>query len=318
MRLDERCAFGRALRAVLIAALPFEHRPGIVAGRGQPRKHLLEVHLAVAERTEPARPLLPAEIAAINARFRRGPVFGVLHVKCLDPLRVHINKADVVQALKDEVRGIVIDRHARMVPRSFEELLERSTVIEVLARVQFVGDVDAVLVGEVENRLPPHCQFREALLDQARRPLRPRINERPHQRAAERRCHRQPHIRRGLNHVLHLLDGPLGPRRRVALYLRRGERVEHLVVGRMDRHKLSLQMRRQFGDREAGSFARDLVAIVLRFGRFLHVHDAAVPGWQLNPDVAEALGPRADVRQVVERGFVAHELRQKDGWSFDQ
>jgi hypothetical protein len=55
--------------------------------------------------------------------------------------------------------GIIIDRHARVIAHSFEEHFERSTVIEVLARVQFVGDVDAVLVGEVENRLPPRCRL---------------------------------------------------------------------------------------------------------------------------------------------------------------
>jgi len=60
-RLDERSALGSTLRAVLIAALPLEHGPGAVAGGGEAREDLFEIHLAVAEAAEAARTLFQPE-----------------------------------------------------------------------------------------------------------------------------------------------------------------------------------------------------------------------------------------------------------------
>src|SRR5947209_16153972 len=49
---DEGGAFASPVLGILQAALPFQHRPAVVADTGEPREDPLEVDLAVAERPE--------------------------------------------------------------------------------------------------------------------------------------------------------------------------------------------------------------------------------------------------------------------------
>jgi hypothetical protein len=60
-----------------------------------------------------------------------------------------------------------------------EEHLVGGAVEEVLAGMDLVADVDAVLLGDVEDRRPAPGQLLERGVDQPRRPLRPRIDEGP-------------------------------------------------------------------------------------------------------------------------------------------
>ena len=67
-------------------------------------------------------------------------------------------------------RGVAADR--------IEEHLEGRAVEHVLAGMDFVADVDAVLVVDVEDRLPALAEFGEGFFDQARRALRPGVDDR--------------------------------------------------------------------------------------------------------------------------------------------
>ena len=55
-----------------------------------------------------------------------------------------------------------------------EEALEGGAVVQILAGMDLVGDVDAGLVEAVEDRAPAAAELVEGGLDQARRALRPR------------------------------------------------------------------------------------------------------------------------------------------------
>ena len=89
---DERRAFGRPLLGALDAALPFQDGPAVVARLGQQREDALEIDLAVAQRAEPAGPLRPRLIAAVDADPAARPELGVLHVKAADPLAVELDE----------------------------------------------------------------------------------------------------------------------------------------------------------------------------------------------------------------------------------
>ena len=208
----------------------------------------------------------------------------------------------------------VVDHVAPRVPvHPFEEHLEGRAVEQVLARMDLVADVDAGLVRGVEQRPPAPRQLVECGIDQPRRPLRPRIDERPGQCAREGRHRRQAHASGRLDRQAHLFVRPLLPRLRVAPHLRRGESVEHRVVGRMDGDELPLQMGRELGDLDpvGPRHAHELVAIVLRRRRLLEVDQPAVPGRHLHAEVAKPGGPLGDRVPRVERRRVAGELRQE-------
>ena len=146
---------------------------------------------------------------------------------------------------------------ARVAADALEEHLEGGAVEQVLARMDLVADVDAVLVEGVEDRLPAPAELGEGLLDQARRPLRPGIEKGPGQRAGEgRHAASRPRLLRRLSPQLHLLDRPGLARLGVAAHLRRREAVERLVIGRMHGDELALQMGRQLGDLDTGHASR--------------------------------------------------------------
>ena len=98
-----------------------------------------------------------------------------------DALVVDVQEGEIVQRLQDEMRGIVEDVGARMIANLRQEALEGRSVVEILSRVQLEADVDSGLVIGIEDRLPAPPQFRERLLDQTARPLRPGIDIGPGQ-----------------------------------------------------------------------------------------------------------------------------------------
>src|SRR3546814_4961380 len=71
-----------------------------------------------------------------------------------------------------------------------KEALEGHAVVEVLARMDFIGEIDALFVEGVEDRPPAFRELAERLLDQSRRALRPRIEIGPGERARKTRMGR--------------------------------------------------------------------------------------------------------------------------------
>jgi hypothetical protein len=172
-----------------------------------------------------------------------------------------------------------------MVADALQEHLEGDAVMQVFARMDLVADVDAAVLGMIEDRPPAPGQLVEGGLDETRRPLRPGIDIGPGQRAREARHRIDAHVLRGLERHLDLLDRPFLPRLRIAAHLRRRKPVEGLVIGRMHGDELALQMGRQLGHLDAvvARDALEFVAIVLRRGRFLKIDQAPVPARHLDP-----------------------------------
>src|SRR5438874_2407379 len=92
-------AFLRSLLGTLDAALPFQDSPAVETRLRQQREHLLEVDLPVAEGTEPAGPLRPRLIAAVDAHPAAGPELGVLDVEAGNALAVEPDELQVIQLL---------------------------------------------------------------------------------------------------------------------------------------------------------------------------------------------------------------------------
>src|SRR5438067_13428011 len=78
---DELRAFARAILRMLDAALPLEHRPSGIVVLRELREDGLEVHLPVAERTEPPGAIDPRLKPAIHALPPRRTELGILDVK---------------------------------------------------------------------------------------------------------------------------------------------------------------------------------------------------------------------------------------------
>ena len=136
-----------------------------------------EIDLSVAERTEAARALDPGRIAAIDALPPGRIELGVLDVKRLDALVIDVDEGEIVELLQHEMRGIVEDVAALVALQRLQEPLEGRAVENVLARMNFIGDVDAGVVERIEDRLPALGEFLERGLDQARGALRPGIDD---------------------------------------------------------------------------------------------------------------------------------------------
>src|SRR5258708_691112 len=248
---DELGALTRRHLGMLQAAFPFVNGPAGEIIRRELREDRLEIDLAVAERAVTPCALEPTFIAAINALLRGRIELGVLDMKHLDAIVIGVDEAQIVHALLDVVTGVVIDVAALMTADRVEEHVESVTVEDVLAGVDFEAEVDAVLVIDVEDRLPATALFREAFLDQPRRPLRIGIEIRPGERAGEAHVLVQPKASRNASRRFHLVGGPQATLFRIAANGGRALTVEHGVISRMNRHHLALKMGREFADRNA-------------------------------------------------------------------
>src|SRR6266545_4128150 len=110
---DELRSFAGAVLRVLDAALPLEHRPAGIVVLRQFREDRLEVHLTVAQGTEPARAIDPRLESAIHALLAGRIELGVLDVKHADPVVIKVDVLEIVELLQHEVAGIIQQVAAR-------------------------------------------------------------------------------------------------------------------------------------------------------------------------------------------------------------
>ena len=128
---------------MLDAALPLHHRPaGIIVLR-----HLAEdpakINLPIAKRTEPARPVDPILITAINARPPTRMKLRVFDVKGANSLVIEIEEGQLIHLLQNHVAGIEENIGARMIANRRKKPLEGCAIVQVFARMQFIANVNA-------------------------------------------------------------------------------------------------------------------------------------------------------------------------------
>src|ERR1700682_1855569 len=185
---------------------------------------------------------------------------------------------------------IVVDRATWVFAGALVEHLEGNAVAYVLVWMDLVAEVDARFLICIEDRAPAARELVERRLDQARRPLRPGIKERPGQRAGEAHAAGEAEAARRLRGLHHLIYRPDLTFVRPALDCRRRKSVEGFVVGRVNRDELSLQVGGQFGDHQtmARSHTGNFIAIGLRGRGLVDIDQAWIGGWDLNALVTES------------------------------
>src|SRR5438552_9034028 len=143
---DELRPFARAILGVLETAFPLQHRPAGIIVLGELREDRLEVHLTVAQRTEPSGPLGPRLEPAIHALAAGRVELGVLDVKHADPLVIDVDVFEIVELLQHEMAGIVQDVATLVTADAVEEHFEGHAIVQILARMDIEAGVDAIVI----------------------------------------------------------------------------------------------------------------------------------------------------------------------------
>ena len=154
---------------------------------GELGENAAEIDLPVAQRSEPPRPVDPVAIAAIDARTAGRIELGILDVEHADAVVVEVDELQIIHRLQHEMTGVIEDVGTPMAAHRLQEPLERHTVMQVLARMQLVAEVDALFLERIQDRPPALAELGEPFRHQSGGPLRPGIDERPEQRAREGR-----------------------------------------------------------------------------------------------------------------------------------
>ena len=99
----------------------------------------------------------------------------------------------------------------------------------------------------------------------------------------------------------------------------RSKSIEGLVIRGMDRHELTLEVRRKLGYFEAArrSNSPDFIAVCLAVSGLFEIEKAGVPRRNLHAFVAERRGPPGNVFQIIEGRTIARKLREKNCRTFD-
>src|SRR5919108_3193444 len=152
---NKRRTFPRSLIAALHATLPFEHRPSVEIVLRQLRKNPAKIHLPVAQRAKTPRASNPRLVSPVNALAPRRMKLRVLHVKHFHAGMIDVEKRQVIELLQNKMAGIEQNVASFVPTHAVEEHVERHTIVKVLARMQFVTQIDSRRVKRIENRLPP-------------------------------------------------------------------------------------------------------------------------------------------------------------------
>src|SRR5258706_16375922 len=106
-------------------------------------------------------------------------VFSILDVESSNMVFIAVQVADVVQALQDEMGGVVQNMHTWMIAGGRQEAFEGDTVMQVFTRVNFVSQVNAIFVRFIEQWPPAFGQLLKAQFYQSRGTLGPGIHGMP-------------------------------------------------------------------------------------------------------------------------------------------
>src|ERR1700730_7195109 len=309
---DEPGPFARPVLGMLEHALPFDDRPSRKIVLGEPREDRGEIDLTVAQRSQSPGALHPGQIGTIYASAAVGTVFGILDVKHPDPRMVCVDERQIIHTLEQEMARVVQHAAARMSANLLQEALKAHTVVKILARVDLIADVNAGSIEALEDWPPAPRQLPESLLHEAGRPLPPPVQHWAEPRNRKRRLRRQGKALAGAGREQQLIDGPGLARLCTPAQRCRRESIKQLVVRRMNRNELTLQMRAELGNADAGfaTHAGDLVAICLAVRRKRETEQVRVPRWYLYADVANSRRPRDQAFEGVEWRPLANELSQ--------
>ncbi len=158
--------FGRAMDAVHAAVFPFHRKRAAIADVVQRDDDVLEVDVAVAERTK--IPIAPAigEIRVAAEHADRAVAVTpphVLHVRVKNAVAELADEFHIVHALIAEMRRIVIKAKAPMIFHRFQRALRRGDVERDFGRMHFEREVDVVLFEHVKDRQQAFGEIGEAL-----------------------------------------------------------------------------------------------------------------------------------------------------------
>src|SRR5690606_2191904 len=112
-----------------------------------------------------------------------GIEFRILDVEHSDKFVIDVGILEVIEVLQYEVTGVRGYVGARVVTRRRIKAFEGYAVVNVFSGGNLIGVIDSGFVERVEDRKPALGQFFKSLVDQTCRPLWPRIDGVPHQRA---------------------------------------------------------------------------------------------------------------------------------------
>src|SRR5881398_506277 len=111
---DELRPFARAILGVLETAFPLQHRPAGIIVLGELGEDRLEVHLAVAQRTEPSGPINPRLETAVHALAAGRVELGVLDVEHANPLVIQVDILEIVELLQHDYLEYIDLYHERI------------------------------------------------------------------------------------------------------------------------------------------------------------------------------------------------------------
>ena len=195
--------------------LPFHRQGARVARLVERPDDLLEVDAAPARGAEvpAAARIAEVQVAREDARAAVERDDRILHVHVVDAVGERADELHGAHALPVQMARIEVEAEFLTVVERLEGPLGRDEVEGDLRRMHLQREAHAALGEDVEDRIPPLGELREAGLDHRLGHRRERIEERPDRGAGEPVHDRHAEPLGGAGRVLHLLHRtPVDPR----------------------------------------------------------------------------------------------------------
>jgi hypothetical protein len=205
-----------------------------------------------------------------------------------------------------------------MVIDPLQKTLKGHAIMQVFAGMDFVADIHALFVENVQQRPPAPGQLIKGLIEKRLIMRRPRIKIRPRQRPGKGGMRLQPQTRRGHRRLAHFLHRPLLARLRITAQRGGRKGVKGRIISRMNRHQLPFKMGGQLADRHAPPDAAHLIAVGLARGRAFDIENRRMVAGDLQCLIAQTGGPLRQALQGIKRRLRADKLRQKNARSLDR
>ena len=90
---------------------------------------------------------------------------------------IDVDEGKVIELLQKEMRRIIVDGAAFMAIKFFQKHFKRDAIKHIFTRVDFIADINTMVLVDIKDGFPPAGKFRKCLIDKPVRTLRPGVKK---------------------------------------------------------------------------------------------------------------------------------------------
>lgn len=204
-----------------------------------------EIKMKVEKRKEKEGEVEKEMIEEIEEMKKSRIKIRIIEVENIDEVIIDIDIVEIIEELKKVMGWIVENVGEIVVFKEIKKNIKSKEVVKVLEGMDLIEDIEEMIIGMIEDRNKEEGKLIKGCLKKKRREMRKWVEKRKGKRKGKGRVWKDEEIERGEDGNFKMIKRKLMEWLWIEEKLRKGEKVERLIIGRLKRKKMELKMGRK-------------------------------------------------------------------------